>query len=348
MHPEIRVRVPETLGCLKEGNNSYVMESLAKGVRFSSLLNRPGYTQDFARVEKDFAQAVKLIVEVSRVLQEIPDIPAIPSDWYPLANELVKDEAWANRIRRLRYFSDSGPLGKTSWIQHGDLWPEHLFLDQETGMAEIIDWDDLAAGFPPLYDIFSFLLYSRLLNASTQCLSSVMSHERLQMAFSDAFLNDGPVARLFGKLLMGACEQAQLDPKLIPSFLTEFLLMRARRYACYDQPIESELHLKLLRIYMDHFSLDPRKRGLRLICIPTPRRHGLAEDIPNLETFHPGQIFFPRTRSRFTDKSFRFLEHRGILLSVLTSNRDGSAPTLPQFIRGVGLDRHLNLFVCPG
>jgi len=255
MHPEIRVRVPETLGCLKEGNNSYVMESLAKGVRFSSLLNRPGYTQDFARVEKDFAQAVKLIVEVSRVLQEIPDIPAIPSDWYPLANELVKDEAWANRIRRLRYFSDSGPLGKTSWIQHGDLWPEHLFLDQETGMAEIIDWDELAAGFPPLYDIFSFLLYSRLLNASTQCLSSVMSHERLQMAFSDAFLNDGPVARLFGKLLMGACEQAQLDPKLIPSFLTEFLLMRARRYACYDQPIESELHLKLLRIYMDHFSL---------------------------------------------------------------------------------------------
>jgi ubiquinone/menaquinone biosynthesis C-methylase UbiE/DNA-directed RNA polymerase subunit RPC12/RpoP len=255
LHPEIRVGVPEPIGWLKEGTSSYVLESLAKGVRFSSVINHPDYTHDLARVEKDFTQAVSLIVELSRVLQEIPDIPAISPSWYQLANELTEDEEWAERVRRLRYFSDWGPNGKTSWVQHGDFWPEHLFLDQETGRAEIIDWDDLAAGLPPLYDVFSFLLYSRLLNASTECAPNIMSHERLQAAFSEAFLQDGPLAQLFGKLLTGACEQVQLDPKRIPSLLAEFLLMRAHRYAYYDQPIDSQLHLNLLRAYMDHFSL---------------------------------------------------------------------------------------------
>lgn len=249
--PELEVTVPEPIGCLQEGNSSYALESAIQGVQFSRIINQAGYVRDIERVRKDFARAIKLCLELSGALQEVQDVPALDASWYRLPDEVTRDAEWAERVKQLRYFADSGPGGKISWNQHGDFWPEHIFWDTESERAGIIDWDDLAGELPPFYDVFSLILYSRLLNPSTPRTSYLMSADRLQRSFTDIFLQDGPLAKVFNELLADAFDQARFDPGLLPSLLAEFLLIRAQRYLHYGQPLDSQLHLKLLRAYMD-------------------------------------------------------------------------------------------------
>lgn len=250
-HPEIHVRVPEPIGYLQEGNSSYTLEGSTKGRQFSRIIHRPHYLQDLGRMKRDFARAIKNAIEVAVVLQEIQGVPALEPDWYQLPDEVAGDSPWAERVSRLRYFSDSGTGGRESWTQHGDFSREHIYFDEQTGYTEIIDWDDLARGLPPLYDVFTMIFYSRLLNPATKCTSSLLSADRLQKSFADLFIEEGPLSMIVKELLAEALNQAHLDASLMPSLFTEFLLGRVHRYEYYNHPALCKIHLKLLRAYMD-------------------------------------------------------------------------------------------------
>ncbi|HET7100658.1 MAG TPA: hypothetical protein VFJ52_05860, partial [Terriglobia bacterium] len=126
--PGACVRVPRPLGMMKSGSHCYTLESLAAGKRFREITFREGYATNQERALKGFRRVVKAGAELTRALQGLTGIRAVGPGFYSLPKEIAAENSFADRVGRMRYFSDSGPGAAVSWIQHGDFWPGNIYV----------------------------------------------------------------------------------------------------------------------------------------------------------------------------------------------------------------------------
>jgi SAM-dependent methyltransferase len=223
------VSVPSSIGNLRVGNTSYTMESAAKGTSLSRRVRQWGYFADAPRVETEFTHVVDRILDLSNVLQAIPDARQTDPSWYVIPKEFHHDLEPYLRIHQSRFFQDSADLGATV-LQHGDLSVENLYLDDKSHTVAIIDWADLAAGLPPLYDLFELFYSTGYLTAAEEGLRFKGDDHRWVATFRAVFLNATPFSRIVQKLILHACSRLHVDPESVPSLLLEFLIVRSHYY----------------------------------------------------------------------------------------------------------------------
>lgn len=223
-HPDLGLSAPRPEGLWREGRMAWTLETYATGKPFILQVNRQRYAGNARAIRADFARLIGAGVDLTKVLQTLSNIPMISSAWYQLPQELEEDASFREKASRARYFSESGSGGKEAWIQHGDFVPQNIFENPKG--FEIIDWNSLAGGFPPLYDIFTLIIQPRLLMFFSRKPLSLDWEDRAFRSFSNIFLEKSEMAAIFEDLLGAACQRLNLTTELIPSLLTEYLIIR--------------------------------------------------------------------------------------------------------------------------
>jgi ubiquinone/menaquinone biosynthesis C-methylase UbiE len=255
------IDVPRALGTLHIGHTWYCLESASNGVPLSRTVFGPDYFRDERRVERDFVRITERVIDLTAVLSGISRVNAIPPGWREIPAELescpelqVGIESWRQQRRPSDHFSGG-------WIQHGDLSVENVFLDSSTGRLGVIDWGDMAARFPELYDLFSLLFSTGYLLPAAEAMRFPNEEERWIASFHALFLSETGFGRLVWKLVFRACERLNVAPERVPALLVEFLLVRTHYYRALS-PVQHRVHQRLLR------SCFERERPL-LELVPT-------------------------------------------------------------------------------
>ncbi len=225
--PERSVCVPKLIGSLTQGNTYYFLETAARGVQFSRRIRRPRYFSNFRRVKKDFARVIRASVDLSQRLAALSNVRKVDSTWYKIPREPEWPQGLATDIARMRYFT-SGDKG--GWVQHGDFTVENIILDPAGDRIEVIDWGDMAGGFPPLYDVFSLILSSGYVRRSRNRYDLSNNYEYRKASFSDLFFSGEGLGPIMAELVTDACGALNVPAQLIPALLLEFLIIRINYY----------------------------------------------------------------------------------------------------------------------
>jgi ubiquinone/menaquinone biosynthesis C-methylase UbiE len=239
--------LPRTLSTHRVGKTFYCLEAAAAGISISRMVYRLGYFADARRVENDFARIIECVIEMTRALQKVSGASAIASGWRDRPEELiipVTTRAGMDGGLSVTNSSSEYPAG---WVQHGDFSVENVFLDRHAGSIEVIDWADLAAGFPPLYDLFTLFFSAGYLSPMQEGATFSNEEERWVASFRATFWSDTSFSRIVRKLILRACEQLGVPQDLIPSLMIEFLLVRSHYYK-RKSPGYSRLFRHLLQL----------------------------------------------------------------------------------------------------
>ena len=189
-------------------------------------------------------------MDLTEVLRRVSGARPISAEWRETPPELKDQLGTQDALRSAGYFRDRSRNSYDSWIQHGDLSIENMFLDQETGVLTVLDWSDLAAGFPPLYDFFGFLTSAAYLPPSNESTRFTNDLAFGIASFRATFLSDTGFARTAETLILRACERFKIDAELIPALLIEFLIIRTHYYYRRDSVVQHQLQLRLLQLCM--------------------------------------------------------------------------------------------------
>jgi len=245
------LHVPQAYGSLRVGNTLYRMESLAQGTQLSRIVRKIRYFNDLKRVADDFGAFFSGLINLTKLLQKVRDVRLIGTSWREVPQEFDNQPHIRAAIERARYFvgPSANPDSRTTWIQHGDLTAENIFVGPETGRIEVLDWDDLAGGLPPLYDIFHFFYSVLCLVPSDQKVKFPNTEERYIASFNAAFFSNSGFARIVRDLILHACERLGVSSDLIPSLLLEFLILRTHYYSL-KSVVQRRVHLRLLELYI--------------------------------------------------------------------------------------------------
>jgi hypothetical protein len=112
-------------------------------------------------------------------------------------------------------------------VQHGDLTAEHLFLNESEQEWEVLDWEWLGDGYPPLFDFFSLL---RSIGSSQDGRRFRTWAEKFRSSFIQVFFTKGRLSSLQREMLLSYCDRSQIDAGHAFGYLKWFLLWRCNRY----------------------------------------------------------------------------------------------------------------------
>ena len=254
----LSVGVPLELGNIRVGNVLYSLESSAHGTKLARLVRLPGYFRHLRQVEKDFNCIVRGVIELMEALRNVSGLSDIDPGWRKIPEELDSSLETRARIEEVRYFLNRSAGSQVAWIQHGDLSVENVFFDPKTGRIEVLDWADLAGGFPPLYDLFSLLHSSGYLSPRDAALASASEEDRWIASFRATFLDDSMFAHNVKKLIVHACERLKVRVEVIPALLAEFLIVRSN-YFWRHSPIQYRAHVRMLQLVAEKFGSEFRR-----------------------------------------------------------------------------------------
>jgi hypothetical protein len=116
----------------------------------------------------------------------------------------------------------------------------------------VFDWNDLAGGFPPLYDLFHFLFSTGYLAPAEEAVRFASEEDRWIATFKGVFLSDVAFAKLARRFILRACERLNVSPQQVPTLLLEFLIIQS-----HDLPrrsaVQRRIHLHALELCIAEF-----------------------------------------------------------------------------------------------
>lgn len=242
--------VPRTLGTLQVGKTLYCLEAAATGTPISRTVYRFGYFADMRRVEKDFSPVIECVINLTKALQRITGVSVIDPSWRDVPAELTNSIETRARAEGSEHLTDLSAVYPTGWIQHGDFSVENVFRDPRVDSIEVIDWADLGAGFPPLYDLFTLFFSTGYLSPMQEAVMFSSEENRWVASFEAIFWTDTGFSRIVQKLLLHACEQLEVPQELIPALMVEFLLIRSHYYK-RKSPTYSRVFNRLMQLCLE-------------------------------------------------------------------------------------------------
>ncbi len=247
---DFSIGVPRDLGKLRVGNVLYSLESPAQGTKLSQLIRRPGYFRNVRQFERDFTRVVNGIIKLTKALKSVSGLGNIDSGWREIPNELSSYPEMRASVEEVRQHGNYCGSSGSTWIQHGDLSVDNVFLDSETGRIEVLDWADLAGGYPPLYDLFSFFYSTGYLSPMDEATKFDSEEDRCLASFKAIVFGDSGPVRHVNKLLFYACECLEVPFNLIPMLLAESLIVRSHYYLRHSL-VQYRVHVRMLRMCIE-------------------------------------------------------------------------------------------------
>lgn len=247
--PETPISVPRPLGLFRDGNTICALVSKAEGTAFNRIASAERLSGNLYGIRRDFSRLLQLDLELCQILNRVEGVPTLDPAWYQIPASVAEDASLADCVRRMRYFTEFGCSGRKSLVQHGDFDLGNIFFQEETGRFEIIDWDDMASGLPPLYDPLTLMIQAALARFTGHAEPNLSWPEWRFRSFLEAFIAKSDLASLVNELLIAACERLGINPSLIPSLIVEYLLIRTHYNTARAEPEACEVNLRMLRAY---------------------------------------------------------------------------------------------------
>jgi len=214
-----QIRLPRVLYAENSDARTIFVTTAAGGMRIADMVRRYTRRGNDQTIHDLVRESVQFLIRLHTKLNEhlshkVPDLGR-----RYLENYLNFDLA-----------SPSGgalpPFASPS-VQHGDLTAENVYLDHDTRRWEVIDWEWLGGGYPPLFDFFSLL---RSIGAWRDSHLRGDSHTKTLRSFVRVFFGKGPFSNLEKEMLHTYCAGLKIDANLAFSYFRYFLLWRCNRY----------------------------------------------------------------------------------------------------------------------
>jgi len=142
-HP-LQGSIPSPLAFLRVGSLIASVESVVQGRPFEDICMVPDYFHSRERVEHHLGLIVRWLGTVKPALESLRSEGSgdeIPASWWNLSAERSST-------------GKAQGLNRRGCMQHGDFFPDNIFLHEETWRISVIDWDQCGDGYPFLFDWF--------------------------------------------------------------------------------------------------------------------------------------------------------------------------------------------------
>jgi hypothetical protein len=139
---------------------------------------------------------------------------------------------------------------QTNDIQHGDFTLINIYRDSRASKWGILDWEWMARGYPPLFDLFS-------LSTSIPFKESRNTHDNeldnSYLSFIDTYFYKSWFSNHLRSIVSSYCDYFHYDKQFIFSYFIAHLLLQCNKYRLfYNSPKYQQLFEKMLRYSIRH------------------------------------------------------------------------------------------------
>jgi SAM-dependent methyltransferase len=218
--------IPSPMGVVRVGSLLATMERSARGPRLVDLILDRQYFDRRDRVRRHLERISAWLIASKPALDALGSdslFDAIPSEWLAAP---AGDNGARHGLVPERF----------SGAQHGDFYPENIFIDEESQHICVIDWDSCGTGYPPLFDWF--------------CLVTGLyyTHERLGglpkgqtvefMSFRQTYFEASWFSELILSLSHRLCDSLGLDSARLLDYFLLYIVVRYRQFLSHSQLAE--------------------------------------------------------------------------------------------------------------
>lgn len=160
------------------------------------------------------------------------------------------------------YFENSTGISLNPWnhpglielslnsIQHGDFTDGNILYDPQKNEWGIIDWEWLARGYPPLFDLFSLYQSVGFIDRPSDHLGEF---ERHSQTLSDSFFKINWFSKTLKELIQTYCEQFNIPLSHVFDCFIRCLLFYHNKYRIHTNRLDyQQMSLKLIVYAVQH------------------------------------------------------------------------------------------------
>jgi SAM-dependent methyltransferase len=224
--PFLAGSIPSPMGVARVGSLLATMESCARGSRLVDLVLDRRYFDRRDRVRHHLELITSWLIASKPALDASRSdgfIDAIPSEWL-----VAPDRA-----------TGAGPESapeRFSEVQHGDFYPENIFISEDSQQLCVIDWDSCAAGYPPLFDWFCLVtgLYYSHERVGGLSKGHTIEFTSFRQTYFEASWFSEAVLLLSHRL----CDRLGLDSARLLDYFRLYIVVRYRQFISLSQLAE--------------------------------------------------------------------------------------------------------------
>lgn len=228
------INIPEPIKFLTSAQKEISAQSVVSG------------SQDFLNL-KNQKEALKILGELTKMqifMQET------------CTKNIIKPVRWIDRDYLHNYMDL--PLEwniedisiNSKYIQHGDFAVINIHRDDEINKWGIIDWEWMAKGYPPLFDLFSLFNSIRFIDVKNVPENVI---DKYYLSFIQTYFSINWFSNGLKSLIKHYCDYYQVDLCLVFRYFTAFLLLQCNKYRLFYKfaPYQN-LYEKMLTYSLKH------------------------------------------------------------------------------------------------
>jgi hypothetical protein len=256
--PRLTDTIPSPMAVVRVGSLVATMETAARGSRLIDLVLERRYFDRRERVRRHLELITSWLVASKPALAALGSdglLDPIPAEWLVAPNR----DTEARLGSALRCFGVA---------QHGDFYPENVFLAEESEHITVIDWDTCAAGYPPLFDWFCLVTGLYYTHQAVRGLPRGQTVEPI--SFRQTYFEVSWFSELIVSLSHRLCDRLGLDRAGLLDYFRLFIVVRYQQFCAQAQLAEKHYWGPLnMDLYQEHYHLlltNPKE-----CCFWTPR-----------------------------------------------------------------------------
>lgn len=191
------------------------------------------------KIDVDYLDMLDRLVDIQIFVQnlltkEVKDqLPKISAIYFE--NSMNFPYTKLNNINRIHLYKD--------YVQHGDFTCVNILYDDAENTWGIIDWEWLAAGLPPLFDIF-YLFSSLEYRANKKKNELFLDH--CFNSFTETFFKKNSYSDFVRNAILKYCKRFNLNNTKTFDYLLDFLLFHYNKYCLFQATETAKLYENLL------------------------------------------------------------------------------------------------------
>ena len=242
--PSLADSIPSPMGFVRVGSLLATLESSVHGSRLVDLVLERRYFDRRDRVRGHLDQITSWLIASKPALDASGAdgiIDAIPSEWFVAPDRDI----------------GAGPRSAPelfSGAQHGDFYPENIFIDEDSQQLCVIDWDSCATGYPPLFDWFCLVTGLYYTHEGVAGLPRGQTVEFI--SFRQTYFEASWFSEVILSLSHQLCDRLGLDSARLLDYFLLYIVVRYRQFLSHAQLAEKHYWGPLNKnLYEEYYQL---------------------------------------------------------------------------------------------
>jgi hypothetical protein len=239
---ERNIEVPTPILFESDSKRYFAVQSAVPGISVGKILRKYILQDNRKAAIKVLGELINILIFIQNVCTKraINSTPRVKNDYFDNYVDIHND--WDKDDHNI--YSNN--------VQHGDFTIGNIYIDTSTNKWGIIDWEDMAKGYPHLFDIFSLFTSIQFINEDVGTDNNV---EYLYLSFIHTYFCENWFSNHLKSLVDFYCNSFQLDNRYIFHNLIAYLLFQRNKYKLIFKEINTQkLYEKML-----HYSIKNEK-----------------------------------------------------------------------------------------